>query len=179
MEPGFPHAPRAADTLAAIPFAEIKSVGLLTEQVRTTHADRTSTRKARYVELTLQTDTGPLKAAVAAERNRCAPEKRGRLGGSSTLKHHHYPVQVTGPRTVRLEALPGLLDAFTERVLLAPERRADLDAELEGLAADERARAYLHRGHRLEAIHIGRNELGLSKRKAKDWIADLDGRDAA
>lgn len=172
------HFAPAEGTVAAIPFGEIASARLVTESSRQTWGDQERTTRTRYVQLELRTSAAPLMDAVASERAREVPRTKV-MGSHSSTKHHHYPVQAVDERTVRIEALAGLLEAFGEQVRLEPPLEVDLNRTLEGLGPEERALAFLRRGHRFEALSIARRELGMSKREAKAWVVTREANEAA
>ena len=79
-----------------------------------------------FVGLVPAAGTAPLRAARDADRAR--PRGRGLL--RARPRHPHEPVQVTGQGTLRLEHVPGLLEALCEHVRLQPDREAGHAVEL-------------------------------------------------
>ena len=165
-----------ADTLVEIDFEELRSAGRVFERITAVGGRPGSPLRAGFVELALGVDTAPIRAALAAERA-LAGDGGGRFARART-RHPHEPVQATGQRTLRVELVPGLLEAFGEHARLLPDRESDLDLELAGRTPEERARVLLWHGHAVEAYRIGRLELGLSEEQAETWVRALGQRAA-
>ena len=108
-----------ADTLVEIDFEELRWVGRVFERITAVAGRAGSPLRAAFVELALGVDTAPIRAALAAERA-LAGDGGGRFARART-RHPHEPVQATGQRTLRVELVPGLLEAFGEHARLLPD----------------------------------------------------------
>ncbi len=95
-----------------ISLGEIASARLVKERVRTPDPAKPGTSQTqflRYIDLELSGDTATLADALNAEHNEEAPSKKRWYGGTSSTLYRDYPVNMSGPATVRIhwDVVPG------------------------------------------------------------------------
>lgn len=158
-------------TVVRLPFTDIASVRLVRE-VRDVQGQDGPHRTGRsFLELTLtDTPTEAVHEAVRIERLREAPE-RTFLGIRSRTRHRHVPVCAPRAGVLWVEWHRGMLKPFDGRVRALPTGRIDGTDATRTL--EERLTTLLERDHKLEAIQLVRQELGMTLIDAKRHVEEL------
>jgi len=158
-------------TVVFLPFRELTSVARVVDVRIEDHGEGPVRTPHRSIALRLADPAASedLEIACWLERTREAPTTT-RFGIGSRTRHHDVTVFVPAPGEVRVQWHRGLLAALAARLPLEEARRVDLEAELEGLDVEERARRLLVRGELLGAIQQLVRHGGRTRREARDWI---------
>jgi len=173
--------PTDEPTVAWIPAEEIEGVRRVDELREVPGSEgRSEQRRCSWLELVLaHGDTGELAAVLVRERA---------LRGRGRTQFHAYPVEVAGPRAVRVAwhsggvSLRPRLDGFLKGLgrfvhvidsLETPsiDWRTLPDEEL-----DDYARALVASGQRMDAIRVLRERRGWELVRARAWIDTLERR---
>ncbi len=148
-------------TVVFLSFGEIEAIARIDEIHLEQRRDGRIKKTRAYIELELAgVDTTSLEDAIRSERDREAPMHPGWIGSSST-KHHHYPVFCPRPGVVWTDWHRGLFRALSARVRVEPRRTSDLGAELAGEPLSARVEALTTRGRRLAAQRLRLSEATL------------------
>jgi len=164
-------------TVVSLKFVEIRSAGRVRERRERPSDSERSVEVRPWLELTLTGDTRALDAAVRSERTKQGPT-RVFLGIRSRSRSQDVPVFVSSPGVVRVAWKRGMLEALADGVAIVPTRSVDLDATLSDRSVDERCRARIERGDRVDAIEIARAELGVGLTEAVRRVDELERRAA-
>lgn len=165
-------------TVLVLERSEIEQVSWHTELRQSDDLDGTETRRTRWIELALRNvDTAAIEAACRVERRTPAPTQRF-AGVVSATKHHDVTLCVPGPNRLWVQAVAGLYDGLAEHYPTGIEQHSELEETYQSLSLEERTRALLARGERLDAIRLAAEELGLDTRDAKGWVQEIETRAA-
>jgi hypothetical protein len=130
-----------------------------------------SARRERWLQIELAgVDTGPIAAAVKAERERRGPETK-RFGITSRTRFGHVPVFVATPGILRTDWMGKSLLPEFERYTRVEELHVFNLNDTPDLAA--RLAELVRRGDELAAVQLARQELGLTLGEAREHVRSL------
>lgn len=178
--------PDSDQTIAFIPYQEIRSAGLLTERVASTDPQGHGTTQTNcYVELDFTGNLAELANAISAERAKRAPLVKRWYGTTSTL-YNDFPLRVVSSFVqVRWAAVPGrkefvkTLKPFVQ--IVSPVKLTEDFTKLGMLTREqqsERLRELDAAGQTVIAITTARRLYGYDLATAKAFIENLRGMNA-
>jgi hypothetical protein len=157
-----------------LPWRRIARASHVRERIEHEGYGEPVVERRRYLQLELDgVDTSGLAEAVRMERARKASELSF-LGIRTRTKYRHVPLYVSSYGVLRIEWLPGMLDALEGRVKIV--RTAD-EEELVG-SPEERILTLVERGQQMAAVKLARSELGLGLSEARQRVEALRRRSA-
>lgn len=166
-------------------LGEIASARLIKERVTTPDPAKqgaSQTQFLRYIELELSGETAALADALNAEHGEEAPMKKRWYGGSSATLYRDYPVNMSGPTSVRIHwgVVPGthnFLNALRPyAVILDPVSLTPDFTHMKFVSHEEQQkqlRDLVRRGQSITAIYAAQKLYGGSLADAKRIVESL------
>jgi len=177
--------PQSDLTVVLLPFSELRSAKLVRERQELkdyrAHAG-TTTKRRKYVELSVSGDCRQLAEELAKERERVVKGK-----AIASARYEDFPVRVTESNQIQIDwaVVPRaqtLLDALSRHTLVYPAEASSKDfVNLEKLLREQqeaRLRELAESGDKIGAVAVARPLYGYDLTQAKCFVDELIGKKA-